>query len=729
MPVNVDAVNYTISATDVSQAAVNAAVAGTKRVSASVETMGARMKGQFASIQKNWLMVSAGVTAAWFAVQKAWSMMDAAANYNERIDVLNALGQQYQMTGDQIVASMQKASGGTLAMRNAADLAAQSLNMALDPMQMTGFVEAARALKRVIGGTIPEAYDTMVSAAAKGRVTMLRQWGIIVDLEKAYEAKARATGRDTDQLSEAEKQQVRYNTVLEAAKRKIEELGPAQKSLKTEMSKLKAAVDDTALAFSQLLLRAGSFSLGVVKGASAALLAVGALSMKMGEMFGRALETVSFGLFTGPRAIGKSMKKQSEVVVRAMNELAQEALDSMKAAFASSSDIAEATKKRTAEGETTATEAESKRKARMEKEKRDREAVADVLRNIRQRTEMDLYYADARELKALEQKHSGEMKKLIEHHATVEQQAQAHTDQLAEIEMLRQKQEKQKADDYYQTVIDERNARAQEEEEFYRERARILTEIEAQRMRDEQNIRDITTEFGQTGISGLDKIMEGLQAQTGMVETEYEKQRDAAWFHWQDMKEAQLQGEADYQEVADAMRSYDNAETNATNRQKYQSTLNFLKMSEGALSAYAAATGSQSKALFLVIKAVQIAQALIAGHLMAIECAAHAAKYSGWQGALAVFVLCEALNVANAAAMAAVAIGQASSLGAQPSGGGGVPASTTSSFTEPPTSRFKDTETPMVINITINGSLMNNYDQLAREIIKPIQKAIQDGQH
>lgn len=728
MPVNVDAVNYTISATDVSQAAVDSAVAGTKRVNAGVEAMGARMKGQFASIQKNWLMVSAGVTAAWFAVQKAWSMMDAAANYNERIAVLNALGQQYQMTGDQIVASMQKASGGTLSMRNAADLAAQSLNMALDPMQMTGFVEAVKALKRAIGGTIPEAYDTMVSAAAKGRVTMLREWGIIVDLEKAYEAKARATGRDKDQLSEAEKQQVRYNTVLEAAKKKIEELGPAQKSLKTEMSKLRATVDDTQLAFSQLMLRAGAFFLGVVKGAAAA-------GMALYWMAAKGVQGLAW-LYSQIPGIGDHYKQayqkatlEADAAYRAMNQLAQEGQDSMKAAFASNSDIAEATKKNTAEAETSAVEAESKRKARMENEKKDREAVADVLLNIRQRTEMDLYYADARELKALEQKHSGEMKKLIEHHATVAQQTEAHANQLTEIETLQQKQEKQKADDYYQMVIEERNARAEEERDFYRERARILTEIEAQRLRDQQYIRDIMSEFGQTGISGLDKIMEGLQAQTGMVETEYEKQRDAAWYHWQAMEEAHLWGEATYFETGRAYRAYDLAETNAANRQKYQSTVNFLKMSEGALSAYAAASGTQSKAIFLTLKAIQIAQALVAGHLMAIECAAHAGGEGGWKAALGVYLLCEALNFANAAAMAAVAIEQASSMGSQPSSAGGGNVSTTPSFAEQPTSRYEETAPPIVINVTINGSLMNNYDQLAREIIKPIQKAIQDGQH
>lgn len=735
MQVGVDAVNYTISATDVSKAAVDSAIAGTKKLGQSVETLQSKMQGQLQNIQKNWLMVSAGVTAAWFAIQKAWSMMDAAANYNERISVLNALGAQYQMTGDQIVASMQKASVGTLSMRNAADLAAKSLNMALNPMQMAGFTEAAKGLKKVIGGTLPEAYDQMVSAAAKGRVTMLREWGIIVDLEKAYKAKATATGREKDELGEAEKQQIRYNLVLEEAKRKIDELGPAQKSLKTEMSKLKASVDDASLAFSQIMLRAGSLFLGIVKGAAAAGASMYALAARIADAFrsidfGIIGDLFMIGMQRNSRtigAIGNKLKIESDAAWKAAQQLAQEGLDSMTAAFASADDLAAATKKSADEQEKQAAESEAKRKTRMEKEKRDRTSVNEMLYAIRQRANMQSLQGDARELKTLDEKQRAEIGKLLEHNATKEQLAQAAVDMALEKLQLEQEQKKKKTDDYYQEVLAQLNNRAKEEQEFYREQSRVLTEIEIQGLQERQSVRDSMSAFGEGGVSGFDKIMEGFMNQTGMIENEYTKQRDLAKTHWENMLEYEELGLVTSSQTKDARNSYDLAKKNANNRQQYQSTVNFLKMSEGALTAYAEASGNKSKAMFFVVKAIQIAQALVAGHLMAMQCAAEAAK-GGWISAAAAFAIAEALNIANAAAMAAVAIGQASSMGAQPTGGSAA-APTTPSYSEPPTSRYETTPQPIVINVVINGSVMNNYDELARNIVQPIQKAIQDGAH
>lgn len=340
-----DDVSYTISATDVSRTAVDSALSNSKRLEGGFAGLQAKMKNQFAMIQKHWLAMAAAAYAAAQALRGAWNLMEGAADYQERINSLNALGAQYKMTGDQIVRSMKEASRGLLSMQEAADMAAAALNLSLSPKQMIEFTQVAESLTDVIGGTIPEAFNRMTVAAATGRLQTLAQMGIIVDLKRAYEDWAAANNRTVESLTEAEKQQIRLNGILDAAKQKVEALGPVQDTVRDKMDRLAASVKDMQLFMGQIFIRSMMAATGAFQWLASGVTSVMSALTKLRGIW------MQMRLFTDRLILSPEAKKQLESdiadikgTIQALNEsaidLAGKAAENMQAAFASAKELA-----------------------------------------------------------------------------------------------------------------------------------------------------------------------------------------------------------------------------------------------------------------------------------------------------------------------------------------------------------------------------------------------------
>lgn len=261
MPISAADVKIVLSAQDNASPAVKQFGANAEKALRDVEGATGRLNGVFEKFKQNWLGLTAAAYAAKEAFQKAWDMAGVAADYNERIAALNALGAQYGMTGTQIVNATKEASRGLISLANAADMAAIGMNLALSPQQVAEFTSVAEALSDVIGGSIPEAYDRMVVAAASGRTTTLAQMGILVDLDKAYKDHAEAIGRKAESLTSLEKQQIRVNTILETAKGKVANLGGSVDTTRDKMDRLVMTLQDIELWLGQATIKGAAMAL------------------------------------------------------------------------------------------------------------------------------------------------------------------------------------------------------------------------------------------------------------------------------------------------------------------------------------------------------------------------------------------------------------------------------------------------------------------------------------
>jgi len=275
-------------------------------------------------LKQHWMGVAIAAYAAMRVIQAGWDLMEKAADYQERINSLDALGKQYGITGSQIITAMQEASRGLLSMKEASDLAASAMNLSLTPYQMIEFTKVAEKLTDVIGGSIPEAYNKLIVAAASGRLMTLAQMGIIVDLNAAYKAHG-------DKLTEAQKQQIRLNVILDAAKKKTDILGESVDTFRDKMDRLIATKEDMKLMFGQILIRGTMLS-----AAGFNYLAAGILGLTSAYLRYRALVYQVMG----------DEKKQAENLFNAnaafgaRNELLKKSSEYWDAAIASANEFA-----------------------------------------------------------------------------------------------------------------------------------------------------------------------------------------------------------------------------------------------------------------------------------------------------------------------------------------------------------------------------------------------------
>lgn len=323
---------------------LRAETAKTAKLKALNEMQYGTQTSMFAKLKANWMGLAASATAAFFAIQHGWNMAEKAADYYERIAALNALGSQYDMTGEQIIKTMKDASRGLISMGEAADMAASALNLSLNPRQMAEFTSVAEQLTDVIGGTIPEAFNKMVVAAASGRLMTLAQMGIIIDLESEYDKYAKKIGTTKDALDAATKQQVRLNVILDAAKQKVEALGPPVDTVRDKMDRLMATIKDVELFMGTVLIRTFSGVMGVFYGAAAAAMALTSGIMKVASWVAY-LMSILPGAEAADKEFYESMKMNASAAWDASEDLAQKGQDALKAVFASSTDIAAAIKK------------------------------------------------------------------------------------------------------------------------------------------------------------------------------------------------------------------------------------------------------------------------------------------------------------------------------------------------------------------------------------------------
>jgi len=301
------------------------------------------------NLKKHWMAASAVMAAAGVAVAKAWSYAEVAADYQERINSIDALGKKYGTTGQAIVEGMQIASRGLMSLADTANMAASALNLSLTPTQMIEFTKVSEQLSDVIGGTIPESFNRMVVAAASGRTMTLAQMGIIVDLDQAYKDFAATHGRSTQSLSDAEKQQIRLNVILEAAKGKVSELGPAVDTIRDKMDRWTAGVEDLKLSLGQGIIKAAAGAVGAFQTlASGVLVAVAgfykleqaSMTVKAWTTFGAAAKIYSDA--------AKSAAANAAAAMGASEELAGKAASSFAIMTASTNELAAATKKKVA---------------------------------------------------------------------------------------------------------------------------------------------------------------------------------------------------------------------------------------------------------------------------------------------------------------------------------------------------------------------------------------------
>jgi len=111
--------------------------------------------------------------------------------------------------------------------------------------KLPAILDASRSVSRALGKDFKSTFEDLSSFVENGNARVLRQFGIVLDLDKAYANAAKSIGVATGALTEQQKQQVRANLILDEVPKKF---GAAEQSitpLKDAFDRLKVSAGNS----------------------------------------------------------------------------------------------------------------------------------------------------------------------------------------------------------------------------------------------------------------------------------------------------------------------------------------------------------------------------------------------------------------------------------------------------------------------------------------------------
>jgi hypothetical protein len=164
------------------------------------------------NLKSHWLATTAAIGAAMITLNKAWGLINIAAEYEEQKGILDNLGQKYKTTANDIVASMEKASEGMISKSDLMQTALSGISRGLKPEQLIDLAGAANTLADAVGKDATEALQDLTSALETGKVKGLNAYlNGAIDLDNAF-------GKLAGKMTANEKAQAMYSlTMLHAS--------------------------------------------------------------------------------------------------------------------------------------------------------------------------------------------------------------------------------------------------------------------------------------------------------------------------------------------------------------------------------------------------------------------------------------------------------------------------------------------------------------------------------
>ncbi len=195
--------------------------------------------------------IGVGIGAAQEAISQLSgalsSLPDAIARGSEVDDItqsFNNLSESAGVSSDTLINKFSSALGDTIPKVDAMKKANELLLGGLDPSQFELVAKAARSLADVTGGSATEGLDKLSDSLLRGNDKALKNIGITVDNEKAYQKFADSIGTTVDKLTEEAKIQATREAVLSALTQKQSELGDVTNDAADNIDKFKAGLQN-----------------------------------------------------------------------------------------------------------------------------------------------------------------------------------------------------------------------------------------------------------------------------------------------------------------------------------------------------------------------------------------------------------------------------------------------------------------------------------------------------
>ena len=179
------------------------------------------------------------VAASVFAVKEAFDLSLEGEKIERITDQFNLLSQSAGISAEQLKTSLESNSHGLIAQTDLLAAASKGIvELGKNSMIMGQTMEIAMKISKVSGQDALEVFSGLNNAVAAGNVRMLRQYGIIVDNQKALVSYAQSHGKFVSDLTEEEKRQAVATQALMKARDAYKNINVESVSLTEETKKL-----------------------------------------------------------------------------------------------------------------------------------------------------------------------------------------------------------------------------------------------------------------------------------------------------------------------------------------------------------------------------------------------------------------------------------------------------------------------------------------------------------
>ncbi len=199
------------------------------------------------SWKKNWVAITAAITASIMALRKAWDMMELGAKVEQQKQAFENLAYSVGMSSDKIIADLRKMSGETMSTAEIMEKASQAMILGIDPTKLAKMMEISRASARAFGRDVGYMFESIAIGVGRQSKLILDNLGIIVSAGEAYEKYAKSIGKSAKELTEHERKQAFLNATLEAGERILQKIDTSTMTKLEKMQKLKAQWQDFAV--------------------------------------------------------------------------------------------------------------------------------------------------------------------------------------------------------------------------------------------------------------------------------------------------------------------------------------------------------------------------------------------------------------------------------------------------------------------------------------------------
>lgn len=246
---------YKASGKDANQSVKSSAADAAQGATDSFRNMESDIQGLAAKIKEHWMSVVAVV----YSLKKAWDFAEQASKVDQLEQSFVNLTASHGVNAEKFISDLRRVSVETIATADLMRAAGTAMLLGIPADKLVQMMEIARASSKITGQTIQKSFEDIGLGVARESRLILDNLGIIVKEEAEYKKFAATLGKTASQLTEAEKKQAFMNAAMSAGLDTVKRVGEQTLSAAEAMAIFTTWIQRAKLFIGELIITLVSY--------------------------------------------------------------------------------------------------------------------------------------------------------------------------------------------------------------------------------------------------------------------------------------------------------------------------------------------------------------------------------------------------------------------------------------------------------------------------------------